>query len=1077
MTAKKSGTDRTANRKKKILALLLLVTLVLPLLPAAGISAHADSAGVRTVKVGYYLEPGMMDGNEGERKSGYAYEYIQKIASLAGWRYEYVYGSFEELYNKLVSGEIDALPYVTKTDKRAEEVLFPKYQMGAEQIYLASTESVRLDDDISLLNGKSVGLIAGAFYEDILDRLLEENGIDVTKVYFDTSDERTEAFKVGELDYSIEALSTDPIKGSNVSYTFAEDIPYYFAVSKECPEILEEMNDAQNSLEDDNPAYIHDLNAKYFKSSARYKKLSAAEENWLAEHKVLRIGTFDSDSPYFIDSRGGNYTGIVVDYVNGMLQELGVDNPVRWSLYHSLDELIDALKNGEIDAINPYYDDPCLAEEKGLILTDVVLDTSMSIVYSGRYNENTMTKIATPGTRLGKSYVAEFYPDSEVILCDDGYDSVNKVIRHEATCALFYTDLAEIIVRESGENLNIKALGIPCKLCFASTPENAGLIGLFNKGRIFVTDSEINGIQTKYAGVGENKLTLKMLFKQYPLIVCAAIFIVTSTIAYIIASTSSRESDRKTQNMLEEQMSRVMELSDDIQAIYDIDLETGAYEIFSYNNDYSKMIDNQDGADFFADVQKYADRIVYAEDREMMRDMANREFVEKALAERDDITFDFRLLGSYGPVWYRAKAVRKPGTAHRIIAGAYNVDESIRKEKKHQMELEQAVKMAESANKAKTDFLFNMSHDVRTPMNAIIGYTAMAKKNSDNPQVDDYLNKIDISSKQLLSLVNQVLEMSRIESGKILLVEEHADVIERAVGMQTIIAADCNNKNIGFNLNIGEISHRNVLTDVTRVNQLITNVISNAVKYTPEGGSIDFCLEERPCEKEGYGLYEITVKDNGIGMSEEFLSHIYEEFSRESTSTVSHIQGSGLGMSIVKKLLDLMEGTIDIESKPDEGTSVRISIPMKWDTGEPTDTGGEQRLTNVSIGGMRILLVEDNEMNREIASEILEDEGVIVETAEDGDIAVEIIREMIKSGELDRYNAVLMDIQMPRMDGYEATRQIRAMEPEGIRMPIIALSANAFAEDIKKSYEAGMNEHLSKPIDIRLLKETLAKYL
>ena len=393
-------------------------------------------------------------------------------------------------------------------------------------------------------------------------------------------------------------------------------------------------------------------------------------------------------------------------------------------------------------------------------------------------------------------------------------------------------------------------------------------------------------------------------------------------------------------------------------------------------------------------------------------------------------------------------------------------------------QLEEAVSAAQSANRAKTDFLFNMSHDIRTPMNAIIGYTAMAKKHVENPQVQDYLDKIDISGKQLLSLVNQVLEMSMIESGKITIAEEPVNIVEVAKNLETIAAADIGLKGISYTLDTDGIVHQEVFTDVSRINQIIINIIGNAVKYTPEGGRIDCTIKEQPCEKEGYGLYVTSISDTGIGMSEEYLDHVFEEFTREQTSTVSNIQGTGLGMSIVKKLLDLMDSTIDIRSKQGEGTTVTISVPMRWNTGSSESKDEVQKSADVSVEGMRILLVEDNEMNREIAQEILEDEGIEVHTAEDGDKAVDMLKKVAEAGDYFYYNAVLMDIQMPRMNGYEATKAIRAIEvPDGIRLPIIALSANAFEEDKKKSIEAGMDDHLAKPIDVQQLKETLAKYL
>ena len=383
---------------------------------------------------------------------------------------------------------------------------------------------------------------------------------------------------------------------------------------------------------------------------------------------------------------------------------------------------------------------------------------------------------------------------------------------------------------------------------------------------------------------------------------------------------------------------------------------------------------------------------------------------------------------------------------------------------------------AESANKAKTAFLFNMSHDIRTPMNAIIGYTAMAKNHAnDETKVRDYLEKINISGQQLLSLINQILEMSRIESGKIVLKLEPTDVIESAHNMQTMSGSDVASKGLIYTLHIKDIEHRKVLTDISRMNQIFVNIIGNAIKYTPEGGKIDYTVEEKPSDKPGLSYYVFTVADTGIGMSEEFLGHIFDEFSRENTSTVSNIQGTGLGMSIVKRLIDLMNGKIEIRSKQGVGTTITVSIPMEWNENVDEEAADTKQTSeqHISIQGTRVLLVEDNEMNREIATEILEDNDVIVDIAENGKVAVEKVEEASSN----TYDLILMDIQMPIMNGYEATKKIRALTNGLQNIPIIAMTANAFEEDRQNAFEAGMNEHIAKPIDIEKLKAVLAKFI
>jgi len=367
-----------------------------------------------------------------------------------------------------------------------------------------------------------------------------------------------------------------------------------------------------------------------------------------------------------------------------------------------------------------------------------------------------------------------------------------------------------------------------------------------------------------------------------------------------------------------------------------------------------------------------------------------------------------------------------------------------------------------------------MSHDIRTPMNAVTGFTAMAKKHINEPEtVKTYLDKIDVAGKQLLSLVNQVLEMSSIESGKIILTEQKCNLNNLIASLSTTYGSHAESKGIAFTAKIEKVEHRCVCIDSDRVNQIAANIIGNAIKYTLENGRITCTLNEQECHREGYGLYVFTVEDTGIGMSPEFLERIYDEFTRETSTTVSRIQGTGLGMAIVKKLTDIMKGSIHIESEKGKGTKIDVSIPMKWCKDFEEDNLEPKKIMTIPLKGMKVLLVEDNEMNLEIAEELLTERGIIVDTANDGDVAVEKIRNS-SPGE---YDLVLMDVQMPRMNGYDATREIRCMDdPSKSNIPIIAITANAFEEDKKNALASGMDGHLAKPIDVQKLIQTLTNF-
>ena len=391
-------------------------------------------------------------------------------------------------------------------------------------------------------------------------------------------------------------------------------------------------------------------------------------------------------------------------------------------------------------------------------------------------------------------------------------------------------------------------------------------------------------------------------------------------------------------------------------------------------------------------------------------------------------------------------------------------------------ELKQARDEADAANRAKTTFLFNMSHDIRTPMNAILGFASLMEKELDRPEIlSDHLKKIQESGQYLLSLINNILDMARIESGKMELNEESVDLYEICDSALHMFDAECVQK--GLKLSVSpHMEHRYIYADQAKLHQIVVNLLSNAVKYTPSGGSV--CMEwwERPCEKASYATYALTVSDTGIGMSREFQKQLFDLFTRERTSTESRVIGTGLGMSIVKRLVDLMGGTIEVESEPGKGSRFIIDLTCRI---APSPEPNPETLTSgvgptLNLAGKRILLAEDNELNAEIAMEMLSEYGLLLEHACDG---AECVR-MLSDAEAGYYDLILMDLQMPNMNGFEAARRIRGFaDPAKATIPIIALTANAFAEDKKNAQEAGMNDHLPKPIDMNRMLQTLEKYL
>ena len=397
------------------------------------------------------------------------------------------------------------------------------------------------------------------------------------------------------------------------------------------------------------------------------------------------------------------------------------------------------------------------------------------------------------------------------------------------------------------------------------------------------------------------------------------------------------------------------------------------------------------------------------------------------------------------------------------------------REKIHETELEKAVHEAKSANEAKTRFLFNMSHDIRTPMNAIIGFADLLEKHIDEKErVRDYIGKIKSSSEFLLSLINYVLETARIESGKTSLKKEVRCVSGLIESLADIFEPEVRKKGLTYSYT-KDIQHDYVIGDETKVREIFINIIGNSLKYTPAGGKITIDIKELPSDRENYIAYKIVVEDTGIGMSKEYLPHIFEEFSREHTSTESKVIGTGLGLPIVKALIDLMGGTIEIESEVGKGTKTTVMIPFEIATQEQIleEQQKEKEFVPEDIKGKRILVAEDNELNAEIALTVLKEKGLLVERAANGKQCVE----MLKEKPADYYDMILMDIQMPEMDGYQATEMIRNLGDSRAAVPIVAMTANAFEEDRQKALDAGMNAHVSKPVDMNVLFRVMAKFI
>ena len=467
----------------------------------------------------------------------------------------------------------------------------------------------------------------------------------------------------------------------------------------------------------------------------------------------------------------------------------------------------------------------------------------------------------------------------------------------------------------------------------------------------------------------------------------------------------------------------------------------------------------------------------------MVSDNTNGEFenqlgLETLRSQEKDysMTYEFKLETGINYHQVRVAFVKKKDGTRMAVVGTRNIDSLIKKERMQEEKLKKAYAAAENANKAKTEFLNNMSHDIRTPMNVILGYNHLMKSQLTESKQLDYQKKIEQSGKLLLAIINNVLDMARIESGKIKVDENYERVGEVVDEIISTFSSEAEEKEIHLSGSM-KVTHRNILCDGTKIREIYVNLVSNAMKYTPRGGNVTITVEELPCEKEGYMKVKSEIKDTGIGMSKEYLPTLFEPFSREQNTTTRRIGGTGLGMPIVKKMVDLMGGSIEVASELGKGTVFTFTLmhkiadrkfySQKTEAAETSEMGK-------NLSGKHVLLAEDNDLNAEIAVTVLEETGIVIERVEDGIQCVNRVAQMSPG----TYDLILMDIQMPNMDGYQAAQCIRHLDDKmKAEIPIIAMTANAFAEDRKKAFDAGMNGHIAKPIDIEKLGAVILSVL
>ena len=1067
----------------KLLCLLIGICLVFSL----SVPSIAYAEEIKTVRVGYYENEIFQEGaREGAVKTGYAYEYYRKLAEYTGWKYDYVYGSFADLYQMLLDGEIDLLAGLARREDRLGLIGYPEAAMGHESYNLVKhEEDTEINADPATLEEKRIGVMESALV-DALHQFLDSHGVKATVITFPDYDSLFTSFNAGQLDVLAgEGDSGFSVENAVILYSFGAS-DYYLGVNIGRPDLLQQLNTAQTLLAAEEPNYLNSLSTRYYSGSLASRAHSTAETEWLEAHNELRVGYLEKYLPYSDTDDNGQATGIVTDVTEQMLKSLNIDTlPVSYHGYQNYDDMIADLVAGAIDTSFPVGGGLYYSEESGIYQSNPVVSAATEIVFKGEFRRDNISHFAVnENNRMQYYYVRTHFPDAQITFYPSANDCLDAVVAgQEDATTLNGLRANDMLKNTRYESLSLLQLSQSDDRCYGVAMGNEGLLKLLNRG--------INVLGIDY---GQNQ-------------------------AYRYANG-----------------------------------------LYSYS--FFDLVRQHLGI-FILGILAIATVIISLLIRDNRRSRAQ---------------------------------IKEKETAH------------IELEEK-QKALSDALIAAEQANRAKTDFLNNMSHDIRTPMNAIVGFTALAASHMDHPeQVKDYLQKITVSSQHLLSLINDVLDMSRIESGKVTIEETDVHLPDVIHDLRTIIQANVTAKQQELLIDTQDVKHEDIITDKLRLNQVLLNILSNAIKFTPSGGTISFRLIEEPSSRADIANFVFRIKDNGIGMSKEFQKTIFEAFTRERTSTVSGTQGTGLGMAITKNIVDMMGGTITVQSEEGKGSEFVVRIPCQigeskniaekipelqglralvadddmnsclsvsamlrdigmrpdwtnygkeavvrakeakdqadefkvyiidwmmpdlngietvrrirkivgddapiiiltaYDWSDIEDEARQAGVTSfcskpifmselrgilakpflvekpavneapaaVDFTGKRILLAEDNEMNQMIAVAILENVGFTVDIASNGADAVE----KMEQAPAGTYDVILMDIQMPIMNGYEAAGRIRKMDDQKkAEIPIVAVTANAFEEDRKVALEAGMNGHLAKPYDINAIMQTLSAIL
>lgn len=942
-------------KQNKVFNTIICFFIFIVLFVNAVYARGENTQPIKKIRIGYFeFENQLIGAGEGKHKSGFIYDYLQEIAAINNWEFEYVYGPFTDLFVKLKNGEIDLIGPLVYTEERASQLLFTEKPITNEIYYIATVreKAVEYRGLPSNLNGRVLGTVKDTHQNVILNQWLEQNNVQMKIVEYNDYPDVWVALGNGEVEYVLEIDNTAPLNYVPIENIGYKDSYMVFAQGREV--LVKEYNNACKMLKEINPYCYENLGRKYFSNTLSSHLLKKSELSWLEKHNIIYVGGLANDFPYHYSGPNKQNSGLAVDVIERIFKRLNINQKIEWKFYPTIRDLHVALRNKEIDIVSPDYHNYNYAEQMNIRITEAYEKSFMGILYKGKFNAETMKNIVTPITRLGDMFISDNYKDMAYSTEDSLEDCVKLLSEGKATGVIANLVALEQISDSFFEKYYLKTLPDTCNVCFSCRKEDGPLVMLLNRGLHMIPEREIKELAYNYKLESEKSFKLKsFILENFNLILIMLFVIILAFTIYIQQVFIKNKQFRNSNNLIEE--------------------------------------------------------------LNVIKDEKNE--LQKKISEEEN-----------------AKNVRK-------------------------------------------SFFFNISHDIRNTMNSSVGFINLARKNIDDKVVVlDYLNKASGSNSMLLSLVNDIVDMCQMDTKHLVIEEKIVDIENFKQEFLNIVEPLCGIKNISFTYDDSSVEHHWLYADELRLSRLLYNIVKNAISNTDENGDIKLIISEIPSSKAGCGKYTFRISDNGAGLSQEILEKLNAETDDEVITDIKDKKMESF--YVAKSLISLMNGSFIINSKLGHGTSIEVSFDFQ------TVTDGQDELKDdnydVSIlNGKKVLLVEDNDLNMDIATDILEEFGLEVDKAENGSVALEKVKSCLESENVKEaiYDFILMDLQMPVMDGYKATEEIRKLEKNvGTNVPIIAMTA-AVAEEKQKTLSSGFNAHLSKPINVEELAKTLMDYV